>query len=60
MDVTCMKLEHIKVSMAFSYLLEQFVCEPCVNIANAPRHDNGTCANHRTFEAHNFILHIII
>lgn len=60
MDVTCMKLEHIKMFVAFAYPLKQFVCEPCVNITNVSKHDNKACANHRMSETHILLLHSYI
>jgi hypothetical protein len=39
MHVTCMKVKHIKLSMAYAHPLEQFVCAPCVNMANVSQHD---------------------
>ncbi len=55
-----MKLEHMKVFVAFAYPLKQFVREPCVNIANVSRHDNKACASHRMPETDILILHIVI
>jgi hypothetical protein len=46
--------------MAYAYPLKQFVCAPCVNMANVSRCENKTCANHKMSKAHILIWHIVI
>ncbi len=55
-----MKLEHIYVYVAYACSLEQFVCAPCVNMANVSTHDNRTYATDKTYEIHILILHRVI
>jgi hypothetical protein len=46
--------------VAYAYPQVQFVCAPCVYMANASRHERKTCGRHITTQAHMCILHLVI
>jgi hypothetical protein len=46
--------------MAYAHLQVQFVCAPCVYMANVSQHENKSCGRHITTKAHMCILPLVI